>query len=124
MPSSTAMGVFRGKVPSHLIRIHPDNATSKSWVILLEAGTIVGPSPESAALSRRSPGLRDLGAAHFQSPRPRRALAPSARRRPGLRSRPGFIQYDSSGSGLLVQVARLGAVYIAIATTIHCSQAS
>ena len=38
---------------------------------------------------------------------------------------PGFIQYDlqydSSGSGLLVQAARLGAVYVAIATTIHTS---
>ena len=38
---------------------------------------------------------------------------------------PGFIQYDlqydSSGSSLLVQAARLGAVYVAIATTIHAS---
>ena len=38
---------------------------------------------------------------------------------------PGFIrydlQYDTSGSGLLVQAARLGAVYVAIATTIHAS---
>jgi threonine/homoserine/homoserine lactone efflux protein len=38
---------------------------------------------------------------------------------------PGFIlhdlQYDPSGSGLLVQAARLGAVYVAIATTIHAS---
>jgi hypothetical protein len=32
------MGLFRRKVPSHLIRIHPDNATSKDWVVLLEAG--------------------------------------------------------------------------------------
>jgi threonine/homoserine/homoserine lactone efflux protein len=34
---------------------------------------------------------------------------------------PGFIQYGSSGSGLMVQAARLGAVYVAIATTIHAS---
>jgi len=34
---------------------------------------------------------------------------------------PGFIQYDSSGYGLLAQAARLGAIYIAIATTIHAS---
>jgi threonine/homoserine/homoserine lactone efflux protein len=34
---------------------------------------------------------------------------------------PGFIQYDPSGSGLLAQAARLGAIYIAIATTIHAS---
>jgi len=40
------MGIFRRKVPSHLIPIHPDNARKKDWVIVLEAGTIVGPSPE------------------------------------------------------------------------------
>ena len=40
------MGLFRRKVPSYLIRIHPDNATSKDWVILLEARTIIGLSPE------------------------------------------------------------------------------
>jgi threonine/homoserine/homoserine lactone efflux protein len=34
---------------------------------------------------------------------------------------PGFIQYDSSVSGLLFQAALLGAVYVAIATTIHAS---
>jgi len=40
------MGIFRRKVPSHFIPIHPDNARKKDWVIVLEAGTIVGPSPE------------------------------------------------------------------------------
>ena len=34
---------------------------------------------------------------------------------------PGFIRYDSSGSGLLLQATRLGAIYVAIATTIHAS---
>jgi threonine/homoserine/homoserine lactone efflux protein len=34
---------------------------------------------------------------------------------------PGFIQYDSSGYGLLLQAARLGAIYVAIATAIHAS---
>jgi threonine/homoserine/homoserine lactone efflux protein len=34
---------------------------------------------------------------------------------------PGFIQYDSSGSGLLLQAVRLGAIYVAIATVIHAS---
>jgi len=29
-----------------LIPVHPDNARKRDWVILLEAGTIVGPSPE------------------------------------------------------------------------------
>ena len=46
------MGLFRRKVPSHLIPIHPDNAAKKDWVILLEAGTIVGPSPERLRVAR------------------------------------------------------------------------
>jgi hypothetical protein len=46
------MGLFRRKVPSHLIWIHPDNAASKDWVILLEARTIVGPSPERLRVAR------------------------------------------------------------------------
>src|SRR6266852_370406 len=52
MPSRTAMGLFRGKVSNHLIRTHPDNATRKDWVILLEAGTIIGPSPERLRVAR------------------------------------------------------------------------
>ena len=32
---------------------------------------------------------------------------------------PGFVGFNSAGSGLLLQVARLGAIYVAIATTIH-----
>jgi hypothetical protein len=40
------MGIFRRKVPNHLISIHPDNAANRDWIILIEAGTIVGPSPE------------------------------------------------------------------------------
>jgi hypothetical protein len=46
------MDLFRRRVPNHLIRIHPDNATSKDWVILLEAGTIIGPSPERLRVAR------------------------------------------------------------------------
>ncbi len=46
------MSIFRRKVPSHLIRIHPDNTTNKDWVILLESGTIVGPSPEKLRVAR------------------------------------------------------------------------
>ncbi len=34
---------------------------------------------------------------------------------------PGFIQYDPGGASLLGQAARLGAIYIAIATAIHAS---
>jgi hypothetical protein len=40
------MGMLRRKVPRHYIPIHPDNIASTDWIILLEAGTIVGPSAE------------------------------------------------------------------------------
>jgi hypothetical protein len=36
------MGIIRRTVPRHYIPIHPDNMTSKDWIVLLEAGTIVG----------------------------------------------------------------------------------
>jgi len=38
--------MFRRKVPRHYVPIHPDNIASSDWIILLEAGTIVGPSAE------------------------------------------------------------------------------
>jgi hypothetical protein len=40
------MGVFRRKVPSHYIPIHPDNIAKNDWIIILEVGTIIGPSGE------------------------------------------------------------------------------
>ncbi len=46
------MGLFRRSVPSHFIPIHRDNIASKDWVILLEAGTIVGPSPDRLRVAR------------------------------------------------------------------------
>ena len=46
------MRPFRRKVPSHFVRIHSDNAKSKDWIILLEAGTIIGPSPERLRVAR------------------------------------------------------------------------
>ena len=46
------MMFFRKEIPSHLIPIHPDNLASKDWIILLEAGTIVGPSPERLRVAR------------------------------------------------------------------------
>jgi hypothetical protein len=46
------MGLFQTKVPSHLIPVHPQNAASSDWVILLEAGTIIGPSPERLRVAR------------------------------------------------------------------------
>lgn len=36
------MGIIKRKVPRHYIAIHPDNICSKDWIVLLEAGTIVG----------------------------------------------------------------------------------
>lgn len=36
------MGIFRRKTPKNYIPIHPDNISKKDWIILLEAGTIVG----------------------------------------------------------------------------------
>ena len=36
------MGIFKRTVPRHYIPIHPDNIASKNWIVLLEAGTIVG----------------------------------------------------------------------------------
>jgi hypothetical protein len=46
------MGIFQRKVPNHFIRINPNNATNKDWLILLEAGTIVGPSPGKLRVAR------------------------------------------------------------------------
>ena len=40
------MGMLRRRVPRHYVPIHPDNITTNDWVILLEAGTIIGPSAE------------------------------------------------------------------------------
>jgi len=46
------MSFFRRKSATHLIPMNPDNARSKDWVILLEAGTIVGPSPDKLRVAR------------------------------------------------------------------------
>ena len=46
------MGLLRRKVPPHLIPVREENATKKDWVILLEAGTIVGPTPERLRVAR------------------------------------------------------------------------
>jgi hypothetical protein len=46
------MGIFQRKVPSHLIPVHAENTAKKDWVVLLEAGTIVGPSPERLRVAR------------------------------------------------------------------------
>jgi hypothetical protein len=46
------MAVFRKKASNHLIPVSPDNAASNDWIILLEAGTIVGPSPDKLRVAR------------------------------------------------------------------------
>jgi hypothetical protein len=46
------MGLFRTKMPTHLIPVNSQNVTSSDWVILLEAGTIIGPSPERLRVAR------------------------------------------------------------------------
>jgi hypothetical protein len=47
------MAIFGRKIPKHhLVQIHKDNATSKDWIVLLEASTIVGPSPDRLRIAR------------------------------------------------------------------------
>jgi hypothetical protein len=46
------MGMLRRRVPSHYVPIHPDNVVKKDWIILLEAGTIVGPSTEKLRVAK------------------------------------------------------------------------
>jgi hypothetical protein len=46
------MGLLRRKVPGHYIPVHADNIAKKDWIIVLEAGTIVGPSPEKLRVAR------------------------------------------------------------------------
>src|SRR5919198_3867867 len=46
------MGMLKRKVPNNFIRIDPDNTNSKDWLILLEAGTLVGPSPSKLRVAR------------------------------------------------------------------------
>jgi hypothetical protein len=46
------MGLFRRKVPAHYIPIHPDNIGKSDWIILLEAGTIVGPTTEKLRVAK------------------------------------------------------------------------
>jgi hypothetical protein len=46
------MRFFSKGLPSHLIAIDPANKSNKDWVILIEAGTIVGPSPERVRVAR------------------------------------------------------------------------
>jgi hypothetical protein len=46
------MSFLRRQVPTHYIPIHPHNVSNKDWIILLEAGTIVGPSAEKLRVAQ------------------------------------------------------------------------
>jgi hypothetical protein len=46
------MGVFNREVPHDYIPIHPDNIGTKNWIILLEAGTIVGSKAEKLRVAK------------------------------------------------------------------------
>jgi hypothetical protein len=46
------MGIFRRKVPNHFIPVHADNVAKNDWIIVLEAGTIVGPSADKLRVAR------------------------------------------------------------------------
>jgi hypothetical protein len=46
------MGIFRRKVPHDYVPIHPDNIGTKNWIILLEAGTIVGSKAEKLRVAK------------------------------------------------------------------------
>jgi hypothetical protein len=46
------MRLSRREGSNQLIRVNPDNTTNSDWVILLEAGTIVGPSPVRLRVAR------------------------------------------------------------------------
>jgi hypothetical protein len=51
-PWRTPVSFFRKKPANDLVPIHPDNSNSKDWAILLEAGTIVGPSQQRIRVAR------------------------------------------------------------------------
>ena len=46
------MSMFQRQIPNHFTRINPNNATNKDWLVMLEAGTIVGPSPGKLRVAR------------------------------------------------------------------------
>src|SRR5262245_52766618 len=46
------MGIFRRRMATNYVPIHQDNISSKDWIILLEAGTIVGLSAEKLRVAK------------------------------------------------------------------------
>ena len=51
------MGIFRRKVPHDYVPIHPDNIGTNNWIIMLEAGTIVGSRTEKLRVAKAAAGL-------------------------------------------------------------------
>ena len=47
-----AVGFLRRKLSNDLVLVHPDNISNNDWVILLEAGTIIGPTPQRIRVAR------------------------------------------------------------------------
>jgi hypothetical protein len=50
------VGFFRKNLSNDLVSIDPDNISNKDWVILLEAGTITGPSHSAGKEDRQEIG--------------------------------------------------------------------
>jgi hypothetical protein len=46
------MSILRRKVPGHYIPIHSDNVIKNDWIILVEAGTIVGRSGQKLRVAQ------------------------------------------------------------------------
>jgi hypothetical protein len=59
------MGMFRRTAPSHYISIHPDNIAKNDWIILLEAGTIVGPSAEKIRVAKATLERKIVAKYHY-----------------------------------------------------------
>jgi len=46
------MSIFRRRPESHFVPVHGDNARKKDWIVLLEAGTIVGKPREKLRVAQ------------------------------------------------------------------------
>jgi hypothetical protein len=46
------MSILQRNMPPHYIPIHPDNVSKNDWIILLEAGTIVGRSSDKLRVAQ------------------------------------------------------------------------
>ena len=46
------MGILKRTMPRNYVPIHEDNIASKDWIILLEAGTIIGSPTEKLRVAK------------------------------------------------------------------------